>query len=172
MKSGRKHNKFRETEKRLTANSLPSDNAIFSLNDSDFDLDGRLSSSGYNDLKNKIKYVNIHAQITITVPPQRMEGFTADLEGNISPELLILKKDIKSLKRSAFLLFLIGGLVFGICRFLDESRLFYEVSIVAFWVFEWGAVEKMFFETPSLNRLRIKLLQLAAADVKIINSGK
>jgi len=61
---------------------------------------------------------------------------------------------------------LVGSFVFGALKIADQKNLFYEVSIVAFWVFVWGAVEKLFFEMPEMRRSRHRLLRLAGAEVK------
>jgi hypothetical protein len=119
-------------EKRLIDKNTLSDYTILSLHDSDFCSDGKLSVSGYSDLKENAKQISMHEHITITIPPQFIDGFSETLEEYISHEITTLRKDIKLLKWSSLLLFLLGVLVFGLNRLLDDARLFYEVSIVAF----------------------------------------
>ena len=39
--------------------------------------------------------------------------------------------------------------MFGAIHLLDEARLLYEISIVAFWAFTWGAISSFFLSTFS-----------------------
>ena len=157
---------FKELEKMLIQEKSLSDNSILSLYDPDFCSDGKLSASGYHELKEKAKHINLNKQIAINVPRQFSESFSVDLRNYIACEIITLRKSIVSAKKTSLILFLIGVLVFVACKALYEAEFFYEIAVVAFWVFEWSAVEKLFFERSALIRKKMKLLQLAGAEIR------
>ena len=156
---------LKELEERLIQEKSLSDHCILSLYETDFCCDSRLSACSYNELKEKAKHINLNEQITISIPRQFSESFAVDLKEYITSEIITLRKNIVSAKRTSLILFLIGVLIFGACKILDETGFFYEFAVVAFWVFEWSAVAKLFFEKPAMIRSKMKLLQLAGAEI-------
>ena len=49
-----------------------------------------------------------------------------------------------------------------------ETSIFYEMSVVAFWVFVWGAIDRLFFDLPKLRKEESRLLQIAGAEIESV----
>jgi len=162
---------FIETKKRLREYAAISPCGSIPLKESDFDTDGKLTLEGYLRLKKATKYLGFRKDLTLTVPAGYAEGFSSKLEEYIAHEFVATEQEIKATQRKGVLLFLIGIAVFGVINLLDEARLLYEISIVAFWAFTWGAISHLFFEVPSLKRTVIRLLRLVNANVVHVDAA-
>jgi len=164
MKRNTQQKNIKELRKKLIKNFKSSVNNI-ELIDSDF-YDNRLTANSYNTLKEKIKKSNIKEQFIIIAPSIYKDDLLQDIEKYVSPEIVSLEKEMKKIKMTSLLLLLIGSIIFITANIFVEGRLMSEIAVVAFWVFVWGAVEKFFFELPSLRNAEYKLLRLADAEIR------
>jgi hypothetical protein len=167
-KSWRKQ--LRQVNKELIEKYNSIDNNTIILTDSDFidyENDSKLSMDGYDKLKEKIKHINIKEQAVIIIPQKHKNGFLHNMKDYVSKEIMLLSKEMKRLKMTSLSSLLFGSVVFGAANILDQRRIFYEIAIIIFWVFVWGAAEKFFFELPTLRHSKYKLLSLVNSEIKI-----
>ena len=144
-----------------------SDN-IIPLNDDDFEDNGRLLSSSYENIKELTKHLDKKMYLKITLPKKYEKGFLPILDQYITLDILFLEKEVKNIKLISFLLLFTAIVTSITYHYMVETSIFYEMSVVAFWVFVWGAIDRLFFDLPKLRKEESRLLQIAGAEIESV----
>jgi len=143
------------------------------LGDDDF-KDGKLTVAGYDNLKNQCDYIDYLEEIVIKIPPDKKDTFKDSLEFLAANELSKIKKD-RIEARAASLILLGGGVLFFLLGNLLEfmrRELFFNIVLIACWVFIWAAIEKWFFDRKDLRERRKSILQILAGRIELIDGDR
>jgi len=143
----------------LTDNIIP-------LDDGDFGENGKFLSSSYDSLKDITKHLDRKMRLKITIPEKHKKGFLPILDQYITLELLFLEKEIKNIKIISFLLLFTAVVTSIIYHFIVETSIFYEMLVVAFWVFVWSCMDRLLFDLPRLRGEENRLLQIANSEIQ------
>ena len=163
----KKIKQFKELEKRIAEKLEGKCENTIVLSSSDF-KDGKLSSAGYNRLKQECEYISHTEDIKIVLPEEYLANFKETLENMAANETLYIRKDMREINIYSILFLLTGMLWFTVGSFITNPVI-HEITIVATWVFVWTALEKWFFDGNRLKKRKFNLLNILSA--KWIVSG-
>ena len=144
----------------LTDNIIP-------LHNSDFDEDGTFLASSYSDVKNLTEHLDRDMKLKITVPEKHMEKFSSQLDKFITLEIITLEKEISKMRQKAIVMLSISMTIAVIYGLMSDVFWLYDMSIVAFYVFTWGAIDRFVFYLPDLRRKEDWLLQIANSEIEV-----
>ena len=156
---------LKRLKERIITDYNPECNVI-SISESAFCENGKLSADGYEELKSQAKYVGLHDEVTIEIPKKRKVSFLPCLKEYIAKEILDIDAEIDRQKMVIFWLYFVAIFIFTVYNLILDTTVFYQMVLVAFWVCNFNAVEKMIFTIPKLKREERKLLQIASAKLK------
>ena len=168
MNRKRKIMQFKVLERRLDRILKEKRENEIVLSNSDF-IDGKLSFSGYNRLKQECEYIDYSENIEIIIPEKCADDFKKNLENMMSNEASHIKKDMREIRFKSILFLIIGVLWFTFGNIFTVLTFVKEITVVATWVFVWSAVEMWFFDSNRLKKRKYNLLHILSAKITIDN---
>lgn len=108
-------------------------------------------------------------KIEVAAKEEIVPDFKAALNNTFGKKIDSIKKGIIKKRVLAFAMLLIGVFFLGIGFLLNGQKFFYEIFLVASWVFLWRAVELFFFEIQLAVLSAYKYIKILKADINVIS---
>jgi len=162
----KKRERRRQIKTRLERYKPELTDNIIPLYESDFGSNDKLLACGYSRLKDLTEHLNRDMKLTITMPEKYIEDFKGQLDRFVTLEIISIEKEIKNNRIKAYMMFIISITIAVIYSMISDTFWFYDMSIVAFYVFTWGAIDRVVFWIPKLREEEDWLLQLANSEIE------
>lgn len=106
-------------------------------------------------------------EIEVLAKEEDVPVFKKALDNTFKQKIDNAKKDILKKRLLAFAMLILGALFLGIGFLLNGQKIFYEIFLVASWVFLWRAAELLFFEIQAVIISAYKYAKILNVDIKI-----
>lgn len=106
-------------------------------------------------------------EIEVSAKEEDVPVFKKALDNTFKQKIDNAKKDILKKRLLAFAMLILGALFLGIGFLLNGQKIFYEIFLVASWVFLWRAAELLFFEIQAVIISAYKYAKILNVDIKI-----